>query len=120
VGKLFAEELHRRKEGFMKSLRRRMTEDMQVRGLSPQTQASALATLGFQLTIRRWICNATLWSELTKCRKIYEEHASGKNTNRPELEACLKSLRTGDTGLEIALFWTPVCNSLRVGVRPRA
>jgi len=32
-----------------------------------------------------------------KCRKIYEEHASGKNTTRPELEACLKSLRTGDT-----------------------
>jgi DNA invertase Pin-like site-specific DNA recombinase len=32
-----------------------------------------------------------------KCRKIYEEHASGKNTTRSELEACLKSLRTGDT-----------------------
>jgi len=32
-----------------------------------------------------------------KCRKIYEEHASGKNTTRPEFEACLKSLRTGDT-----------------------
>ena len=32
-----------------------------------------------------------------KCRKIYEEHASGKNTTRPELEACLKSLREGDT-----------------------
>src|SRR5271165_4160934 len=32
-----------------------------------------------------------------KCRKIYEEHASGKNTTRPELEACLKSLRTGGT-----------------------
>src|SRR5260370_3659743 len=32
-----------------------------------------------------------------KCRRIYEEHASGKNTTRPELEACLKSLRTGDT-----------------------
>ena len=32
-----------------------------------------------------------------KCRKIYEEHAGGKNTTRPELEACLKSLRTGDT-----------------------
>jgi DNA invertase Pin-like site-specific DNA recombinase len=35
--------------------------------------------------------------ERAKCRKIYEEHASGKNTTRPELEACLKSLRTGDT-----------------------
>ena len=32
-----------------------------------------------------------------KCRKIYEEHASGKNTIRPELEACLKSLREDDT-----------------------
>lgn len=32
-----------------------------------------------------------------KCREIYEEHASGKNTTRPQLEACLKSLREGDT-----------------------
>jgi DNA invertase Pin-like site-specific DNA recombinase len=32
-----------------------------------------------------------------KCRKIYEEHASGKTAMRPELEACLKSLRKGDT-----------------------
>ena len=32
-----------------------------------------------------------------KCRQIYEEHASGKNANRPELYACLKSLREGDT-----------------------
>jgi DNA invertase Pin-like site-specific DNA recombinase len=32
-----------------------------------------------------------------KCKEIYEEHASGKNTVRPELEACLKSLRDGDT-----------------------
>ena len=30
-------------------------------------------------------------------RQIYEEHASGKNANRPELDACLKSLRAGDT-----------------------
>jgi DNA invertase Pin-like site-specific DNA recombinase len=35
--------------------------------------------------------------EPAKCRKIYEEHASGKNTTRPELEVCLKSLRAGDT-----------------------
>ena len=35
--------------------------------------------------------------ERAKCRKIYEEHASGKNTTRPELEACLKFLRTRDT-----------------------
>ncbi len=27
-----------------------------------------------------------------KCRQIYEEHASGKTTIRPELDACLKSL----------------------------
>jgi DNA invertase Pin-like site-specific DNA recombinase len=32
-----------------------------------------------------------------KCKEIYEEHASGKNTARPQLEACLKSLRDGDT-----------------------
>jgi DNA invertase Pin-like site-specific DNA recombinase len=32
-----------------------------------------------------------------KCRQIYEEHASGKTTIRPELDACLKSLRKGDT-----------------------
>jgi DNA invertase Pin-like site-specific DNA recombinase len=32
-----------------------------------------------------------------KCREIYEEHASGKNTARPQLEVCLKSLRDGDT-----------------------
>ncbi len=32
-----------------------------------------------------------------RCREIYEEHASGKNTARPQLEACLKSLREGDT-----------------------
>jgi DNA invertase Pin-like site-specific DNA recombinase len=32
-----------------------------------------------------------------KCRQIYEEHASGKNANRPELDACIKSLREGDT-----------------------
>ena len=32
-----------------------------------------------------------------KCKEVYEEHASGKNTARPELEACLKALREGDT-----------------------
>lgn len=32
-----------------------------------------------------------------KCREIYEEQASGKNTDRPQLEGCLKSLRGGDT-----------------------
>jgi DNA invertase Pin-like site-specific DNA recombinase len=32
-----------------------------------------------------------------KCRQMYEEHASGKNATRPELDACLKSLREGDT-----------------------
>ena len=39
-----------------------------------------------------------------KCRQIYEEHASGKTTSRPELEACLKSL----LGVTLWLFgdWT--------------
>ena len=32
-----------------------------------------------------------------RCRETYEEHATGKNTARPQLEACLKSLREGDT-----------------------
>jgi DNA invertase Pin-like site-specific DNA recombinase len=32
-----------------------------------------------------------------KCRQVYEEQATGKNTGRPQLEACLKSLREGDT-----------------------
>ena len=32
-----------------------------------------------------------------KCREIYEEQASGKNTNRPQLESCLKGLREDDT-----------------------
>lgn len=32
-----------------------------------------------------------------QCREIYEEEATGKNTDRPQLEACLKSLREGDT-----------------------
>ena len=31
-----------------------------------------------------------------RCREIYEEQASGKNTARPQLESCLKSLREGD------------------------
>lgn len=31
------------------------------------------------------------------CEEIYEEHASGKSTDRPALEACLRSLRSGDT-----------------------
>ena len=32
-----------------------------------------------------------------KCRQIYEEHAGGKTALRPQLEACLKALRKGDT-----------------------
>lgn len=32
-----------------------------------------------------------------QCREVYEDHATGKNTARPQLEACLKSLREGDT-----------------------
>lgn len=31
------------------------------------------------------------------CRTIYQEHASGKSAARPQLDACLKSLRKGDT-----------------------
>lgn len=31
------------------------------------------------------------------CEAIYEEAASGKTATRPELEQCLKALRTGDT-----------------------
>jgi DNA invertase Pin-like site-specific DNA recombinase len=33
----------------------------------------------------------------SKCREVYEEQASGKSTERPQLEGCLKSLREGDT-----------------------
>ena len=33
----------------------------------------------------------------TGCRIIYEETASGKNDDRPELQHCLKALRPGDT-----------------------
>ncbi len=34
----------------------------------------------------------------TKCRQVYEERGSGKTAaGRPQLEACLKSLREGDT-----------------------
>ncbi len=32
-----------------------------------------------------------------KCRQVYEEQATGKNIARLQLEACLKSLREGDT-----------------------
>ena len=32
-----------------------------------------------------------------KCRQIYEEHASGRSPARPQLDACLKALREGDT-----------------------
>lgn len=31
------------------------------------------------------------------CETIYEEKASGKSADRPELDACLKALRQGDT-----------------------
>jgi DNA invertase Pin-like site-specific DNA recombinase len=32
-----------------------------------------------------------------KCRQVYEELATGKNTGSPQLEACLKGLRECDT-----------------------
>ena len=35
--------------------------------------------------------------EKAGCQVIYEDKASGKSTERPELEACLKALRSGDT-----------------------
>jgi hypothetical protein len=57
MGKLFAAELHRRKGAFMTSLRRRMTEDMQVRSLSPQTQATYLQqaeTGADNIIVRPW------------------------------------------------------------------
>lgn len=31
------------------------------------------------------------------CRKIYQEHGSGKTAARPQLEECLKAVREGDT-----------------------
>lgn len=31
------------------------------------------------------------------CESIYQEHASGKSSARPELESCLKALRAGDS-----------------------
>ncbi len=31
------------------------------------------------------------------CEQVFQEKASGKNTDRPELQTCLKVLRTGDT-----------------------
>lgn len=31
------------------------------------------------------------------CSRIYEEHKSGKSLDRPELDACRKALRAGDT-----------------------
>lgn len=35
--------------------------------------------------------------KLAGCEAVYQEQASGKTATRPELEACLKALRTGDT-----------------------
>jgi DNA invertase Pin-like site-specific DNA recombinase len=40
--------------------------------------------------------HATLWSE-PSVAKFMKNTPAGKNTTRPEFDACLKSLRTGDT-----------------------
>lgn len=38
------------------------------------------------------------------CQRIYEEHASGKHAERPELANCLKVLRSGD--VLVVCAWT--------------
>ena len=43
----------------------------------PELQLDALATAG--------------------CEQVFQEKASGRNKDRPELDTCLKTLRTGDT-----------------------
>ena len=40
-----------------------------------------------------------------KCCQIYEAHASGQNTLRPQLDVCLKSWREGDTLIVWRLDW---------------
>jgi DNA invertase Pin-like site-specific DNA recombinase len=35
--------------------------------------------------------------KLDGCETLYQEHASGKSADRPELESCLKALRAGDS-----------------------
>jgi hypothetical protein len=51
-----------------------------VSGVSPSVSAAASAT--------------------GQCQQVYEEQATGKNTGRPQLETCLKSLRESDTPVE--------------------
>lgn len=34
---------------------------------------------------------------VARCEQVFQEKASGKDANRPELENCLRTLRTGDT-----------------------
>ena len=43
-----------------------------------------------------WICN---WEALKAagCEKIFSEKMTGRQQNRPELDACLNFLREGDT-----------------------
>lgn len=31
------------------------------------------------------------------CKTVYQEHASGRDTSRPQLQACLQAIRAGDT-----------------------
>ena len=45
----------------------------------------------------------------TKCREIYEEQASGKNTTRSQPEACLKSLRDALPQCRVASMSSHLC-----------
>ena len=50
-----------------------------------------------------------------RCRETYEEHVTGKNTATPQLEACRKSVREGDTFVVCGLIGSeeiwPTCSA---------